>query len=111
MDFLSVDAYLLKLRRATAYKELAQDDREAEVFEATELLKDNFAAEKITDRAVALQVLYTLEGDEDEFGKLKRQGVKSYSVKGVSVSFEGSGISPDVINLLSPNVGAIGQWR
>src|SRR5690606_41394807 len=63
--------------------------------------KDHFDASKLTDRAVALQTIYMLEGDEEGFGRLKRQGVKSYAVKGVSVSFEGSGISEEVLLILT----------
>lgn len=102
MDFQSVNTYLGKMRKTAGYFDLDVTEQEKEVFEATELLKDNFEASKLTDRAVALQVIYTLEGEEEEYGKLKRHGVKSYSVKGVSVSFEGTGISPDVISLLLP---------
>lgn len=106
MEFDSVNAYLDKLRRADGYKSLAQGEREAEVFTAGEMLKDYFPEDKITDRAVALQVLYNIEGESETYAMLKRQGVKSYSVKDVSVTFEGSGISPDVINLLQPKRGA-----
>ena len=103
MDFQSIDTYLKKLRLSEPYKNLEPLDQESAVFTATELLTDHFAASKLTDRAVALQVLYTLEGEEEEYAKLKRHGVKSYAVKGVSVSFEGTGISPDVISLLQPD--------
>lgn len=103
MDFQSIDTYIKKLRHSEPYEKLELYDQEAEVFTAMELLKDHFDASKLTDRAVALQVLYTLEGEEEEYAKLKRHGVKSYAVKGVSVTFEGSGISPDVISLLQPD--------
>lgn len=100
MDFQSVNSYLDRMRKTAGYHDLDRAAQEQEVFEATELLKDHFDASKLTDRAVALQVVYSLEGEEEEYAKLKRHGVKSYAVKGVSLSFEGTGISPDVITLL-----------
>ena len=103
MDFQSVNSYLDKMRKTAGYHDLDTAAKEKEVFEATELLKDHFDASKLTDRAVALQVIYSLEGEEEEYAKLKRHGVKSYAVKGISLSFEGSGISPDVISLLRPD--------
>ena len=109
MDFTSVDAYLNKMSNTGGYMELDATDKEKKVFEASELLKDHFDASKLTDRAVALQTIYMLEGDEEGFGRLKRQGVKSYSVKGVSVSFEGSGISDDVLLILTARRGGVAR--
>lgn len=96
------------------YKELDNADQDKIIFAAYELLKDNFKEDKITDRAVALQVLYMLESDASDFSSLKNQGVASYSVKGVSVSFGRSEsstnqnglIAPAVMAILSPNSGA-----
>ncbi|GGB41701.1 hypothetical protein GCM10011409_19040 [Lentibacillus populi] len=98
----SIKGYLDRMYGNELYKELVKEDQEKIIFVAHELLKDNFKEDDITDRAVALQVLYMLEGEEEEYAKLKRQGVKSYSVKGVSVTFEGTEIAPAVIQLLEP---------
>jgi len=95
-----IKSYLERLYDNELYKELINADQDKIIFEAYELLKDNFKVETITDRAVALQVLYMLEGEEEEYAKLKRHGVKSYSVKGVSVTFDGTDISPAVLKLL-----------
>jgi len=84
------------------FKEIDNTEQGKIIFNAHEVLKDNFKEDSITDRAVALQVLYMLEGEEEEYAKLKRHGVKSYSVKGVSVTFEGTDIAPAVIKLLQP---------
>lgn len=110
MDFPQVEEYLSKSRRSKAYFELEEAEREMAVFDASELLAVHFAENKLTPKAVALQVLYDLEGEEDEFGKLKRQGVKAYAVKGVSVSFEGSGVSQEVITLLQPAGAQVGRF-
>ena len=107
--FDAVNEYLNKLHNADSYLDLEEYKRIQVVFTAEELLKDYFSPNDLTDRAVALQVLYALEGEDEEYSKLKRHGVKSFSTKGISVTFEGSGISPDVINLLSPNKGYIGR--
>lgn len=107
--FETVNEYLSKLHNAKVYTDLAEVDKTSAVFTAEELLKDHFAADKLTDRAVALQVLYMLEGEDEEYAKLKRHGVKSFSTKGISVSFEGSGVSPDVINLLQPKKAFVGR--
>lgn len=104
--FETIDAYLKMLSNNTLYIALSPEEKVKAVFTATELLKDHFPRAGTNTRAIALQVLYTLEGDEEEYAKLKRHGVKSYSVKGVSVSFEGSGLSPDAILLLGPKKGA-----
>jgi len=105
-----VERYLKNLSNNTLFTELKESDKDKAIFSALELLKDYFPIKKITDRAVALQVLYALEGEEEEYAKLKRHGVKSYAVKGVSVTFDGSGISPDVIHLIEPtNKAKVGR--
>jgi hypothetical protein len=71
--FVTVNEYLSKLPNSKVYKDLAEIDKEAAVFTEEELLKDHFA-DKLTDRAVALQVLYMLEGEDEEYAKLKRHG-------------------------------------
>lgn len=78
--------------------EVAEQDKI--IFSAHELLKDHYKERDITDRAVALQVLYSVEGEDEEYAKLKRHGIKSYSVKGVSVTFEGGEIAASVIAIL-----------
>lgn len=100
MDFTSIDAYLNNLHFSDAYKVLEQAKKESIVFTALELLKDHYRESKLTDRAVSLQVLYMLEGEDEEYSKLRRQGVTSFSTKGISVALAGSGISPDVITML-----------
>lgn len=109
MDYQAINEYIEKLPNNETYMNLLEDDKIKNVFAAFELLKDHFCESKITSRAVALQTLYMLEGEAEEYAKLKRHGITSYSVKGVSVSFEGTGISPDVINLLGANKASVGR--
>lgn len=101
-----IKTYLSMLSNNELFEALSEPEKNKIIFTSHELLKDYFTTEKLTDRAVALQVLYSLEGEDEEYSKLKRHGVTSYSVKGVSVSFDGSGISPDVIRLLGSTKGA-----
>lgn len=74
------------------------------VFAAKEILKDNYKEYGITERAVALQTLYMVEGEEEEFARLKRHGASSLSASGTSVNFNTTGtvdIAPSVQNMLS----------
>jgi hypothetical protein len=109
MDFTSIDEYLKKLHFAEAYLKMDDTAKESIVFTAEELLKDQFNPSKITERVVALQVLFMLEGEDEEFSKYKRQGVSNFSTKGISISFNGSNISPDVLAILKPSRASIGR--
>lgn len=113
----SIKDYLDKMYGNELFSELEDTEREKIIFNAHELLKDNFKEKDITERPVALQVLYMLESDDSDFSSLRNQGVTSYSVKGVSVSFGGSEtktssnnrnglIAPAVLAILSTNSGA-----
>lgn len=96
----SIKLYLAMLPNSGGFFALDELEQDKQVFASLELLKDHFPIEKLSDRAVALQVLYMLEGEDEEFAKLQRHGVKSYSVKGVSVTFDGSGIAQSVIDII-----------
>jgi hypothetical protein len=112
----SIKEYLDLMYGNDLYEELINTEQDKVIFNAQELLKDNFKESTITDRAVALQVLYMLESDDLDFGALKNQGIASYSVKGVSVSFKDSEsktgqkdnglIAPAVMDIMNPNNGA-----
>lgn len=114
----SVKEYINRMHGNDLFVELVDDGaKEKIIFSAHELLKDNFKESLITDRTVALQVLYMLESDASDFSSLKNQGVSAYSVKGVSVSFGGSEsktnsnnrsglIAPAVLAILNKNSGA-----
>lgn len=102
----SIKAYLEKMPGSDALLDLEDAEQDKIIFSAHELLKDHYKDKDITDRAVALQVLYSIEGEDEEYAKLKRHGIKSYSVKGVSVTFEGGEIAASVIAILGkPRTG------
>ncbi|WP_028983329.1 hypothetical protein [Sporolactobacillus terrae] len=117
MDFTSVDQYLNKMHFADLYKALDPDGRQSIVFEATELLKDKFRESLLTDRIVSLQVNYMLEGESEEYAKLRRHGVTAASAKDVSMTFEGRGgetatydpICPDVQQLIGGRKASVGE--
>lgn len=96
----SIKAYLKKMPGGDSLLDLEDKEQEKIIFSSFELLKDHYKEKDITDRAVALQVLYSIEGEDEEYAKLKRHGIKSYSVKGVSVTFEGGEIAASVIAIL-----------
>ncbi|GIO25099.1 hypothetical protein [Oceanobacillus sp. J11TS1] len=96
----SIKAYIDKMPGNDDFLALVEEEQDKIIFSSHELLKDHYKERDITDRAVALQVLYSIEGEDEEYAKLKRHGIKSYSVKGVSVTFEGGEIAPSVIAIL-----------
>lgn len=109
--FKDVKAYMDNLYETDKFDKLDEDEQEKVVFSADEMLQDFYKKRHITERVVALQVLHMLGGaSADDFTSLKRQGVESYSVKGVSVSFgesaiqkayfNGDAIAPAVKNIL-----------
>lgn len=106
-----VKEYISKLYNTDNFDDLDSESQEQLIFSACELLKDNYKESKITTRIVALQTLYMLGNESNEYIELQKNGIESYSNKGVSVSFnkstvskyagnETGGISPDVIAIL-----------
>ena len=105
-----VTEYIKSMYDNQLFIDLEEPEREKIIFTASELLKDNYAEKRITTRALALQVLYLLEGDAEEYTKLKMHGITDYKVKDVSVSFSGGIISPLVAELLDPiRTGKVGR--
>lgn len=96
--------YMNRLPNTEQFMELSSDIQEKHIFNATESLKSYFginANPVLNERVIALQTLYMMEGDSEEFSKLKRHGVSSFSAKDVSVGFEkGADLSSEVIGLL-----------
>ncbi|MCM3651327.1 hypothetical protein [Metabacillus litoralis] len=98
--FEKVDLYINKMPFSDSYKSLDTPLKQAMVFAAEELLKDHYKESLLTDRLIALQTLFVIEGEDEEYSKMKRHGVTSFATKGVSASFEGDNISPDVKAIL-----------
>jgi len=103
MDFTEVNAYMEKLYSAGPYFALPEHEQQTAVFEATERLADEYGEEKLTPRLVALQALYMIEGETEEYAMLRRQGIQSMKVKDLSVTFGGGNdIAPAVIKIMTP---------
>lgn len=111
MDFSAVDTYLHQLHYTDMYRELPIEDRQSIVFTAEETLKNHYDERYISVKAVALQTLYMIEGEAEEFAKFKRQGVKSLSLKGMSFFFEGGNVSPEVVALIKKERGRASVGR
>lgn len=117
MDFTSVDTYIQKMHFTDLYDALDQPHKESIVFEATELLNDNFRESLLTDRIVALQTLYMLEGEHEDYDMFKRHGITQLNVKDISVTFKGrngvsagyDSISPDVLALIGKGRASVGE--
>lgn len=96
--------YMNRLPNTEHFMELSSDDQEKHIFNATEVLQSYFSTNVtpvLNERVIALQTLFMMEGDSEEFAKLKRHGVSSFSAKDVSVGFEkASALSSEVIGLL-----------
>ncbi|KQL57233.1 MULTISPECIES: hypothetical protein [Bacillaceae] len=110
MDYEAINAYLAQMPFTALYDELSSDDKVKHVFNAQEVLKAHYRASLLSERAVALQLLYMLEGEEEEYAKLRRQGVSSFSTNRVTASIGGSEIAPEVRSLLKSK-GRVGRLQ
>lgn len=105
MEFTAVDEYLKKLYFAQSYKDLTAVDQESIVFTAQEFLLNYYKEDVLTAKVVSLQTLYMLEGENEEYSKLKRHGATKLSTKGTSVEFSVKhNIAPDVLAILGEPV-------
>lgn len=100
MDPTAIEAYIAKLPYNEPFTSLDADFKSKLIFGSSEMLRRRYGAANITDEMVALQALYTAEGEAEEFAKFKRHGVKSMGLDGMSFSFEGANVSPEVVALI-----------
>lgn len=103
METQAVKDYLNQLPDSvvSSYNSLTEPEQGKQIFLAIESLSDHYSDLKLTPRAVALQILFTLEAEGEEFAKLKRHGVQSASAKGTSVTFSrADSLSPAVVDIL-----------
>jgi hypothetical protein len=103
METQEVTEYLQKLPESVTapFTALTAEQQGKEIFGAMETLGDFYSQDDLTPRIVALQTLFQVEAENEEFGKLKRHGVQSMSTKGTSVNFGNfDGVAPAVIDLL-----------
>jgi hypothetical protein len=98
---MAVNEYLAKLPGTDQFLALDQAEQDKWIFQATETLTDHLASRQITDRTIALQTMYEWEGDQEDFGMLKRQGVDTFSAEGLSVSFKSGSVSPKVLDIVT----------
>ena len=109
MTFEEVDAYIQSLYYNDRYMELEPDVRQKVVFTAGEMLLSHYDEAYITPKAQALQTLYMIEGESEEFALFKRQGVKSVGLKGLNLSFDGGTISPEAIAVIEKTIADKGK--
>lgn len=103
MESQQVTDYIKLLPESLAdpFTKLTPEEQAKQIFAATELLTDYYNLNVMTARAVALQVLFNLEAEGEEFARLKRHGVQSMSTKSTSVTFSrDNSLSPAVIDIL-----------
>ncbi|EGQ3439689.1 hypothetical protein H4N34_000670 [Staphylococcus pseudintermedius] len=94
--------YINNMPTTEYYQSLDENIVNQHIFAAQEEVNDlliNYPKITLSARMVALQALYNIEAEEEGFGMLRRQGVKNYSVKDVSVSFDDN-ISPRLLELI-----------
>lgn len=108
-EFTDVDTYLQLLSGTETYTALATEERQKLVFTAFERLSSFYSVPLLAPKIIALQTLYMADSavseETAELQLLKRAGAKSYSLSGVSVTFDDSGaplgISPEVAAILA----------
>lgn len=101
-DFASVDTYLQTLAYTDVYKEKSEEDRRSITFTAYDKLLSYYDDIYLTPKIIGLQTVYMIEGEEEEFAKFKRQGVKSMGLSGMSFTFDiTQQISPEVATLIA----------
>lgn len=94
--------YINNMPTTEYHKSLDENVVNQHIFAAQEEVNDlliNYPEITLSARMVALQALYNIEAEEEGFGMLRRQGVKNYSVKDVSVSFDDN-INPRLLELV-----------
>lgn len=103
-----VKAYIAQMRGTELFDALGDTEQDAAIFTSSEFLKAIYGSRKVTDTVIAFQVLFDLEAQTEQYQQLKRNGVQTFSSKGVSVTFkETTNVAPEVFGILgSPRKGA-----
>lgn len=98
--------YLIQLPQADLFIELDPEKQDAYLFQAIETLTYFYSPSvkaKLNARLVSLYTLYLIQNERDGYGAFANNGIRSYSVKDVSVTFkEGAtgSLIPDYIKAL-----------
>ena len=100
-----VKEYIKKLPEFQTERFTIREESEQEriIFSATETLGDVYDHSLLSPRAIALQTLYMIEGEEEEYARMKRHGATSLNAGGTSVSLSEVGqidIAPSVKAML-----------
>lgn len=91
MDIQDVKDYIDSLPEIKKYSALEDPEKESAIFYAMEVLKNQFPRSRnliLSEFVVSEQVKHSLESTDPEFKRLIENGVASYSVTDVSVSFD-----------------------
>ena len=106
-----VASYISQLPNSEEFESLDEKQKNKLIFNAQETLASHYPPDyhvQLNARIVALLTLYNYEGDMEEFSKLKKHGVESYSAKDVTVRFSNSGNIPDhileILDKLNPDI-------
>lgn len=101
MAYEEVKSFIGKMADTELFDALTTEEQDERIFTSSEYLAAVYGRRKLTDAALAFQVLYDLEAKSEHYQHLKRHGVTSFSSKGVSVSFnDGSNVAPEVVGFL-----------
>ena len=100
MNQQAVELYIEQQPFADAFNDYDEVMQTKIIFASYEQLVDAFDEKIITDKMVALQSIYMAEGYAEEHAKMKLHGVKSFSLDGMSFTYDGSHISPRVAAMI-----------
>jgi hypothetical protein len=101
MAYEEVKTFIGKMADTELFDALTPEEQDARIFTSSEFLAAVYGQRKLSDAALAFQVLYDLEAKTEHYQHLKRHGVTSFSSKGISVSFgNADNVAPEVIGFL-----------
>lgn len=104
MNQAAIELYISRLPYSEFFVDLQQEVKDKVIFSASEMLRRRFAAAAvITDEMIALQALFVVEGEKEEFAKFKRHNLSSVQVEDLRLNFNEKGeqsISPEVVAIV-----------
>lgn len=111
MTLEEVIEYIKQLFNGQSFLSLDTDSQQKAYFTAYETLKDYYLSKDITTRIVALQTLYMIESENEEYALLRRQGITEFDSKDTRVKIQSDPISPDVKAIIGQSVkkGMLGR--
>lgn len=106
--------YIDKLPSNSLIEGLDQNALKQNVFDAYEDIHSLYPTINITERMIVKQMLYKLEGENNGYAMLKRQGVQSQKINDASVTLSKQILDPYVLFLIeqqapTSSVGHIGR--